>query len=189
MTPPTLRPRNSNGTSRARKPSGSVPTPLVDPALPPLPPPPTYAEIPPPSSPSGRAIQLVLHQDELQQGVASGRAQPIQPRSNPSPPLALPGRFPQTTSPKKPREHLNPHERMESHELNSTRLPGSPREMGVAGTARLLSRPFTPPLGEKYWRAEKQGTSHQSSKKIPQAFKRLEMARLSSVFHVASQSL
>ncbi|KAI9603276.1 hypothetical protein H4Q26_002594 [Puccinia striiformis f. sp. tritici PST-130] len=58
MTPPTLRPRNSNGTSRARKPSGSVPTPLVDPALPPLPPPPTYAEIPPPSSPSGRAIQL-----------------------------------------------------------------------------------------------------------------------------------
>ncbi|KAI9609934.1 hypothetical protein H4Q26_006924 [Puccinia striiformis f. sp. tritici PST-130] len=68
MTPPTLRPRNSNGTSRARKPSGSVPTPLVDPALPPLPPPPTYAEIPPPSSPSGRAIQPVLHQDELQQG-------------------------------------------------------------------------------------------------------------------------
>ncbi|KAI9617822.1 hypothetical protein H4Q26_012686, partial [Puccinia striiformis f. sp. tritici PST-130] len=115
-------PRNSNGTSRARKPSGSVPTPLVDPALPPLPPPPTYAEIPP-SSPGGRAIQPILHLDELQQGVATGGAQPIQPRSNPSPPLALPGRFPRTTSPKKPQEHLNPHERMESHELNGTRLP------------------------------------------------------------------
>ncbi|KAI9618373.1 hypothetical protein KEM48_006739, partial [Puccinia striiformis f. sp. tritici PST-130] len=133
MTPPTLRPRNSNGTSRARKPSGSVPTPLVDPALPPLPPPPTYAEIPPPSSPSGRAIQPVLHQDELQQGVASGRAQPIQPRSNPSPPLALPGRFPRTASPKKPREHLNPHERMESHELDSTRLP--PPAATTSGTS------------------------------------------------------
>ncbi|KAI9620411.1 hypothetical protein H4Q26_013623 [Puccinia striiformis f. sp. tritici PST-130] len=67
----TIPPRNSNGTSRARKPSGSVPTPLVDPALPPLPPPPTYAEIPPPSKPGGRAIQPVLHPDELQQGVAT----------------------------------------------------------------------------------------------------------------------
>ncbi|KAI9600402.1 hypothetical protein H4Q26_000185 [Puccinia striiformis f. sp. tritici PST-130] len=133
MTPPTLRPRNSNGTSHARGPSGSVPTLLVDPALPPLPPPPTYAEIPPPSSPSGRAIQPVLHQDELQQGVASGRTQPILPRSNPSPPLALPGRFPRTASPKKPREHLNPHERMESHELNSTRLP--PPAATTSGTS------------------------------------------------------
>ncbi|KAI9620643.1 hypothetical protein KEM48_007992, partial [Puccinia striiformis f. sp. tritici PST-130] len=112
---------------------GSVPTPLVDPALPPLPPPPTYAEIPPPSSHGGRAIQPVLHPDELQQGMANGRAQPIQPRSNPSPPLALPGRFPRTTSPKKPREHINPHERMESHEPNSTRLP--PPAATTSGTS------------------------------------------------------
>ncbi|KAI9619333.1 hypothetical protein KEM48_006322 [Puccinia striiformis f. sp. tritici PST-130] len=133
MTPPTLRPRSSNGTSRASKPSGSVPTPSVDPALPPLPPPPTYAEIPPPSSPGGRAIQPVLHPDELQQGVAIGRAQPIQPQSNPSPPLALPGRFLQTALPKKPREHVNPHERMESHELNSTRLP--PPAATTSGTS------------------------------------------------------
>ncbi|KAI9620737.1 hypothetical protein H4Q26_013406 [Puccinia striiformis f. sp. tritici PST-130] len=133
MTPPTLRPRSNNGTSRARKPSRSIPTPLVDPALPPLPPPPTYAEIPPPSSPSGRAIQPVLHLDDLQQGVANGRAQPIQPRSNPSPPLALPGRFPRTDSPKKPRERLNPHERMESHELNSTRFP--PPAATTSGTS------------------------------------------------------
>ncbi|KAI9614652.1 hypothetical protein H4Q26_009038 [Puccinia striiformis f. sp. tritici PST-130] len=133
MTPPTLRPRSNNGTSRAHKPSGSIPTPLVDPALPPLPPPPTYAEIPPPSSPSGGAIQPVLHPDDLQQGVANGRAQPIQPRSNPSPPLALPGRFPRTDSPKKPRERLNPHERMESHELNSTRLP--PPAATTSGTS------------------------------------------------------
>ncbi|KAI9611960.1 hypothetical protein H4Q26_008050 [Puccinia striiformis f. sp. tritici PST-130] len=139
MTPPTLRPRSINGTSRARKPSGSIPTPLVDPALPPLPPPPTYAEIPPPSSPGGRAIQPVLHPNELQQGVANGRAQSIQPRSNPSPPLALPGRFPRTASPKKPREHINPHERMESHEPNSTRLPPPAATTSAANSSAEIS--------------------------------------------------
>ncbi|KAI9613176.1 hypothetical protein H4Q26_010455 [Puccinia striiformis f. sp. tritici PST-130] len=95
----------------------------VTPALPPLPPPPTYDEIPPPASPSGGTIQPVLHQDELQQRMALGRTQLIKSRSDPSPPLALPGRFPRTSLPKKPREHTNPHERMEPHEPHGPGLP------------------------------------------------------------------
>ncbi|KAI9606372.1 hypothetical protein KEM48_001884, partial [Puccinia striiformis f. sp. tritici PST-130] len=123
MAPPSLRPRSSNGNYRAPKPGGSIPTPLVTPALPPLPPPPTYDEIPPPASPSRGTIQPVLHQDELQQRMALGRTQLIKSRSDPSPPLALPGRFPRTSSPKKPREHTNPHERMEPHEPHGPGLP------------------------------------------------------------------
>ncbi|KAI9624122.1 hypothetical protein H4Q26_016985, partial [Puccinia striiformis f. sp. tritici PST-130] len=55
--------------------------------------------------------------------MALGRTQLIKSRSDPSPPLALPGRFPRTSSPKKPREHTNPHERMEPHEPHGPGLP------------------------------------------------------------------